>query len=173
MTKKNRLFGIVTVAASFLIATAAMAWTYNPPTAPSGITALAMTSTNFYAGTQTGNDEFQAADDAYAEDAYLRVTSGGIMNVNGGCDEGCYKFVGGVKTFDSTLAVEAGRGGTLQGMAQGYWANAFYNSNPLDTDNGNHPQNVYRAQGRVAVQDDAQFSTYFKSRLPITWRTLV
>lgn len=61
------------------------------------------------------------------------------------------------------LIIQNGRGITIQGdlPINDYWRKFYYQDNPLDTDGGYHPQNIFRLATRSQWQNFQQ-STYFK-----------
>jgi hypothetical protein len=61
------------------------------------------------------------------------------------------------------LQMNGGRGQTVQGSlsATDPWRTLYANNNPLDTDNGYHPQNIFRLVGR-SLWTDVRQQAYFK-----------
>ncbi len=61
------------------------------------------------------------------------------------------------------FSTNEGRGKTVQGSlpANDPWRTLYANNNPLDTDNGYHPQNIFRLVGR-STWNDVRQQVYFK-----------
>ena len=61
------------------------------------------------------------------------------------------------------MSITEGRGKTVHGELPeaDYWRNLYAQANPLDTDNGYHPQNIFRLVGRSKWEDFRQ-QAYFK-----------
>lgn len=61
------------------------------------------------------------------------------------------------------LNISDNLGKTVQGNLEtsDFWRLAYFKSNPVDTDNGYHPQNIFRLIAKYKIKD-FQVSTYFK-----------
>ncbi len=100
--------------------------------------AIAVSSPFVYSFSQNGI-LYEAGSDAETSSPYFWLNSGG------------------------KLIIENGAGKTIQKelLSNDKWRLIYYNSNPLDTDNGYHPQNIFRLLTRVKWKDFQQ-TVYFK-----------
>ncbi len=87
--------------------------------------------------------------------------SDGILYESGSPDESSSPYFW--LNSGAKLIIKGGRGMTIQGdlPTNDYWRKLYSSSNPLDTDNGYHPQNIFRLTSRTKWQNIGQ-SVYFK-----------
>lgn len=64
-------------------------------------------------------------------------------------------------TSGGQMYLKNGVGMTIQGMATQKWRNLYAASNPVDTDNGQHPQNIFRVLTKALWRNATQ-QIYFK-----------
>lgn len=91
---------------------------------------------------------------------YYNFKSAGILPETGAMDESSspYWWV----NSGGSLTIEDGIGKTVQGELSKFspWRIAYAKANPLDTDNGYHPQNIFRLISR-SMWENVQQEAYF------------
>jgi hypothetical protein len=129
----------VNAAAAFFIASLAFAWAIGTPRKLLAVSARSITSPSYLFNFNQAGTLVEAGSQDSSTSPYWWVNSGGKM------------------------VLKDGKGATAQGSlgTSDPWRAIYNNSNAYDTDNGTHPQNIFRLVTRSKWQDMEQ-EAYFK-----------